>query len=96
MAHYVAESYFSKLRSLELEQMAVRVRAAAEELSWDGTPITYLRSFFVPEDETCLHFFEAESVDAVREASARAELECDRIAETTSVGAAANQKEEMS
>jgi hypothetical protein len=35
----------------------------------------------VPGDQTLLHVFEAISTEALRDAVARAELECDRIVE---------------
>ena len=57
---------------------------AAEELTREGTPIRVLRSIFVPEDETCFYLYEAESVEAVREAARRAVLPVGSIAEAIS------------
>ena len=37
-------------------------------------PIRYLRTTFLPEDETCFHLFEASSAQVVDEATRRAEL----------------------
>lgn len=45
----------------------------------------YLRTIFVPEDETCFHLFEAVSADAVAEASKRAAIEHERIVEAQSI-----------
>ena len=39
-------------------------------------------SSFLPDDEVCLHLFEAPSADAVSEAMRRAALAVDRIVET--------------
>jgi hypothetical protein len=36
--------------------------------------VRFLRSVFVPEDETCFYLYEAASVDDVREAARRAAL----------------------
>ena len=47
----------------------------------EGTSIRYLRSLFVPEDETCFHTFSADSLDVVRAAAERAELRYIRIVE---------------
>ena len=44
----------------------------------------YLRSIFVPEDETCFLLYQAESIDAVRLAAGRAGLRNARIKVTTS------------
>ena len=57
---------------------------AAEAVTREGTPVTYLSSVFVPRDETCFFFFEAGSIDAVREAARRAESAFARVAEMVS------------
>ena len=41
----------------------------------------FLRSVFVPEDETCFYLYEAASAEAVREAARRAALQSGRVAE---------------
>jgi Protein of unknown function (DUF4242) len=65
---------------------SARARAAAEALSRAGTPIRYLRSIFVPEDETCFHVFQSSSKEAVVAASERADFEFARIAEAEGDG----------
>jgi len=40
-----------------------------------------LRSIMVPEDEICLHIFEAESADSLASAIAEVELRAQRIVE---------------
>ena len=60
---------------------AQRARLAAQELTVLGTPVRYMRSIFVPEDETCFLLYEAASPDAVRVAVARAQLPSDHVAE---------------
>lgn len=74
MPTYLVEAYMS--RSLEREARATgrRARAAAEELLGDGVAVGYVRTIFLPDDETCFHLFEAASVDVVEEACNRAEL----------------------
>ena len=47
----------------------------------DRNTVRYLRSILIPGDETCLHLVEADSVERVAEAFARAGLEADRIVE---------------
>jgi hypothetical protein len=84
MPTYVVESYLPRSRGGELDGMAGRARHAATELSRQGTSVSYVRSVFVSEDETCLHFFEAESPSAAHEACARSGLVVDHIAEATS------------
>ena len=81
MASYLVELYHPRSRVDQLTEASARLRAAAAELSREGTPVRYLRGLFLPEDETCLHLLEADSPEAVGEASRRAELAYDRIVE---------------
>ena len=65
-------------------------RAAADQLRREGTRVHYVRSILIPEDETCIHLYRAESIEAVRAAAARASLHLDRLTEAISdTGAAA-------
>ncbi len=83
MAEFLLELYISRTDDLAVVRGAVEARVAAvEALTREGTPIRYVRSIFVPEDETCFYLYEAASVDAVREAAHRAGLAFERIAET--------------
>jgi hypothetical protein len=54
----------------ELQAAAAQARSAAEQVSSEGTPVRFLRSIFVPDDETCFHLFEG-TAEAVAEASGR-------------------------
>jgi hypothetical protein len=49
-----------------------------------GTPIRYVRSIFIPEDETCFHVFESSSKEAGVAAADRAAFAFPRIAEALS------------
>jgi hypothetical protein len=60
---------------------SARARAAAKAVSRGGMPIRYVRSIFVPEDETCFHVFESSSREAVVAATERAAFAFARIAE---------------
>jgi hypothetical protein len=80
MVEFLVERYVSRTDFNALSGGAERARQAAEQLSREGTPVRLVRSIFVPEDETCFDLFEAESSDAVLEATRRADLRVDRIA----------------
>jgi hypothetical protein len=82
MVEYLLERYVSRGDSEAVEAGAERARREAERISREGTAVRFVRSIFVPEDETCFYLYEAESPDAVLEAARRAELRVDRIAET--------------
>jgi Protein of unknown function (DUF4242) len=81
MAEYLLELYVSRGDSCAVASGAERARAAAEELTEEGTPVRYMRAIFVPEDETCFFLYEAGSVEAVREAARRAGLGSERVTE---------------
>ncbi len=74
MPTYLVEAYMPRSPAQEARAAGRRARAAAEELSREGVSIQYLRTTFMPDDETCFHLFEAASAEAVEEASTRAEL----------------------
>ena len=81
MTGFLVELYVSQSDAAAVAHGAERTRLAAEELTREGTPVRYLRSIFVPEDETCFFLYEAESADAVREATRLAGLSSVRITE---------------
>jgi hypothetical protein len=76
---FLAETYASAAATIA--DIATRAGSAAEEASRAGTPVRYLRSIFVPQDEMCFHLFEAGSAVAVREVIEQAGFSPDRIVE---------------
>jgi len=81
MAEYLLELYVSRGDPGAVASGAERARAAAEELTEEGTSVRYVRAIFVPEDETCFFLYEAGSVEAVRDAARRAGLGSERVTE---------------
>ncbi|MGH3031077.1 MAG: nickel-binding protein [Gaiellaceae bacterium] len=80
MAEFLVELYVSRTDGGGAERGAENARLAAEELAGEGTAVRYIRSIFVPEDETCFVLYEADSAEAVREAARRAALPFERLA----------------
>jgi Protein of unknown function (DUF4242) len=81
VSEFLVEVYVSPANvSLHLPRPEDLVRAA-EQLSREGKPVRFLRSLFVPEEETCFYLFEATASDVVREAATRAGLACDHLVE---------------
>lgn len=70
-----------------LTAVAERVSACAPELTEQGTPVRYLQTIFLPEDETCLYLFDAASEADVRAAVERAGIGFDRIGPAEQIGA---------
>jgi muconolactone delta-isomerase len=81
MAEYLVELYVSRADPDAVRDGAARARAAAEELAREGTLVRFVRSLFVPEEETCFYLYEAASAADVRAAAQRAALPFDRIAQ---------------
>ena len=81
MAEFLVELYVPRANAVAVARGAARTRRAAAQLTREGTPVRYLRSIFVPEDEICFFLCEAASLEAVREAARRAALRFARIAE---------------
>ena len=78
---YLVEVYVPRLGEDELQRAAERARSAAEEMSREGIPLRFIRSVFIPEDETCFWLYEGPSAAAVGEASRRAAISFERVVE---------------
>jgi Protein of unknown function (DUF4242) len=81
VAEFIVELHVSPADAESVTSAGQRARLAARALTFLGTPVRYLRSIYIPEDETCLLVFEAASADAVREAARGATLSFERVAE---------------
>ena len=66
----------------DLQQVTSLARTGAEEMCREGAAIRFLRSIFVPEDQSCFFLYEGDSIETVREAGRRAQLHIVRIGET--------------
>jgi hypothetical protein len=77
---FLVELYVSRTDGTVVESNARSARKAAEELTAEGRPVRYVRSMFVPEDETCFFLYEADAAADVEEAARRAALPFDRVA----------------
>lgn len=79
MTRFLAEVYVPQSRAGDSGRAARCARAAAEQLSREGTSVRYVRMTFLPADETCFHVFDAPSADAVGEVGRRAGFSWARI-----------------
>jgi Protein of unknown function (DUF4242) len=80
MAEFMLEFYAARGDAGAVRRRTRRARVAAAALTREGTPVRFVRSIYVPDDETCFVLYEATSCAAVREAAARAELSFERVA----------------
>jgi hypothetical protein len=81
MPEFLLEFYVSRSDGAVVARRAERARLGATESARDGTTVRYVRSIFVPEDETCFFLYEADSIEAVSAAARRAALPFERVAE---------------
>jgi Protein of unknown function (DUF4242) len=84
MAEFLLEVYAARHDSGAVGSAARRARAAAIALASEGPDVRYVRCIFVPEDETCLYVYEADSAETVHEVARRAGLPVDRVVEARS------------
>ncbi len=76
---YLVEVYLPRSRADDARVAGSRVQAAADQLSREGEPVRYLRTTFLPDDETCFHLIEAPTPAAAEEVTRRAALGSARI-----------------
>ncbi|HEY2201384.1 MAG TPA: hypothetical protein VGH56_05825 [Solirubrobacteraceae bacterium] len=81
MHEFVAEHYISATDADGAQRGASIARLAAEQLTREGTPVEFVRSIFIPRDETCIYIYRAGSLEAVQAALARTPLRFERVSE---------------
>jgi hypothetical protein len=59
----------------DLQRLTARARQEADALCGGGTTVKFLRSIYLPEDDTCFFLYEGDSLETVGEAGRRAELQ---------------------
>ena len=79
MPEYLLEIYVGAGDARAAADRGQSARAAAAEMTRRGTPVSYRRWIYVPDDETCFLLFEAESADAVCSTAQLAALPSDRV-----------------
>ncbi len=84
MAIFLVESYAPRTTSPDV--LAGEAREAAAEMAGRGTDVRYVRTIFVPEDETCFHLFDAPTADDVARALASIGVSYDRITRAEDCG----------
>jgi hypothetical protein len=82
VAEFLVETYVAQDDGATIARRAERARDAADRLTREGTPVEFIRSIFVPADETCFYLYEASSADLVQAAARSAHLRFERVVET--------------
>lgn len=77
MPSFIIETYVTRLTTSGLDDLVERLTQAAT-----GTSVDHVRSYFVPEDDMCMHVLRGPSIAAVQEIAASAGLETERIVQS--------------
>lgn len=81
MGCYVVIRHLPGIKPEDLMGAGLRAKSCAAEMTEEGTPIQWLRSFFIPETEQTHCYFEAPNTDAVTEINKRANIPFSEIHE---------------
>jgi len=82
MAEFLVELYVSGADADGAGRETRRARCAAAAMTAEGRPVRFVRSIFVPEEETCFLLVEADSAEVVHEAALRASVRYERVLAT--------------
>lgn len=74
MPSYLVETFLARGAAGERQARERRARSAADQLTREGTRVSFERSIHVPEDEICFFTFEAPSSCAAALVAERAAL----------------------
>jgi hypothetical protein len=80
---FIAEGYLASATTEDLTGWIDRVRRATAEETRVGRRVAYLRSIFVPSDQTCFSLFEAPSAEEVIDTCRLTGIPCDRVRAAT-------------
>jgi hypothetical protein len=81
MTCYVVTRHLPGITPDALTSAGLRAKSCAAEMTDEGIPIKWLRSFFIPNTEQTHCYFEAPNADAVKEVNARANIPFSEIHE---------------
>ncbi len=79
MATFMVER---SLKGISMDDLGAAQKAAigaAADMSSNGTPVSYIRSTFVPETGACMCLFSAATAENVKTLNEKAKLPFDRI-----------------
>ncbi len=81
MAYYVVTRTLPGITSDALTSAGLKAKSCAAEMTDEGTPVKWLRSFFIPKTEQTHCYFEAPDADSVKEVNERADIPFSEIYE---------------
>lgn len=92
---YVVERYLPGVSSSELERRLDELNDATRAMRGEGTPVRYLGSTIVEDDDACFCQFEGPSQEMVAEVNRRAGVAFDRVVPAIAVSAGAKEANDV-
>ncbi len=74
MSYFVVQRELPGITPEALAGAGARAKTCAAEMSEEGTPVRWIRSFFLPSTEQTHCYFEAPNAEVVREVNERANI----------------------
>lgn len=74
MTQFLVERDLPGITREQLQAAGLRAKTCCEEMAEEGSEVTWIRSFFLPEPEKTFCVFEAANRDLVAEANRRANI----------------------
>lgn len=87
MPRFIVEQYLPGVTLSQVITTAERAKLASARFSSGGTAVRYLRTTYIPEDESCFCLFDGPDADSVRKVNELAEIPFERIVEALDVSA---------
>ncbi len=74
MTYYVVKRHLPGITPEMLTGAGLRAKTCAAEMTEEGAPVKWVRSFFIPETEETHCYFEADTPEIVKEVNERANI----------------------
>ncbi|MAE40866.1 MAG: hypothetical protein CML07_08115 [Psychrobacter sp.] len=74
MSYFVVQRDLPGITPDQLTGAGLRAKTCAAEMSQEGQPLRWLRSYFLPEKEQTHCYFEGPNIEAVKELNQRAQI----------------------
>ena len=87
MPNYLVERHLPNFSGEQLSAAAALAKSTTTQMTQEGSPVRYLRSFFIPGEDKCFCLFESGSPELVKEANDRAGLPYLSVSEALYVSA---------
>jgi hypothetical protein len=81
MPYYVVQRKLAGVTPEELTGAGLRAKTCCAEMTDEGTPVRWIRSYFLPETEETHCYFEGDNADIIKEANERAQIPFASISE---------------